>query len=106
DFPRAGRDLARAAEVGDVERWRLERMRSVVFLLEGDLRQALRAAHLATIDAPQEDKLISRYIFALVLDRSGASASARAELRRIRHEPAHTDARGAVESFLPIHERL
>jgi hypothetical protein len=106
DFPRAGDDLERAAEVGDVARWRLERMGSVVSLLEGNLQQALRRAHLSTVDAPQDDKLISRYIFALVLDRAGAPASARAEFRRIRHEPTHNEARGAVESFLPIHERL
>jgi tetratricopeptide (TPR) repeat protein len=106
DFSRAGDDLEHAAEVGDVERWRLERMGSVVFLLEGDLQRALRVAHLSAADAPQEDKLISRYIFALVLDRAGASASAREEFRRIRHEPTHNSARQAVESFLPIHERL
>jgi hypothetical protein len=106
DFPHAGLDLERADEVGDVERWRLERMGSVVSLLEGDLQRALRQAHLSTIDAPQEDKLISRQIWALVLDRAGASASAREEFRRIRHEPTHAQARQAVESFLPIHERL
>jgi hypothetical protein len=106
DFPHAGHDLERADEVGDVERWRLERMGSVVSLLEGDLQRALRQAHLSTLDAPQEDKLISRHIWALVLDRAGASASAREEFRRIRHEPMHAAARQAVESFLPIHERL
>jgi tetratricopeptide (TPR) repeat protein len=106
DFPHAGEDLERAAEVGDVERWRIERMGSVVSLLEGDLQQALRSAHLSTVDAPHEDKVRSRYVLALVLDRAGASASAREEFRRIRHEPMHAGARQAVESFLPIHERL
>ena len=106
DFSNAGEDLDRAANVGDVARWRLERMGSVVHLLEGDLDRSLRSAHLALIDAPPEDKLISRYIWALVLDRAGAPASARNEFRRVRHEPSHTRARQAVESFLPIHERL
>ena len=106
DFPNAGDDLERAAEVGDVARWRLERMGSVVSLLEGDLDEALRRAHLSIVDAPPEDKLISRYIWALVLDRAGAPASAKSEFRLVRREPRHTAARQAVESFLPIHERL
>lgn len=106
DFVAARKDLRKVMERGDVERWRLERMASVVELLGGDLDTALRYALLGVIDAPPEDAMISRYIWALVLDRAGAPTSSTEMFRYIRRSPGYVKARQAVETFLPIHERL
>lgn len=105
-FAQARTDLRKVMERGDVERWRLERMASVVELLSGDLDAALRYALLGVIDAPPEDAVISRYIWALVLDRAGAPTSSGEMFRYLRRSPGHVKARQAVETFLPIHERL
>ena len=101
------RELDRALALGDVERWRAERMAAMLHLLLGDVETSMRLAHRAVIDAPAgSDRMISAYIFALVLDRVGDPAAARESLRSLRREAGHTAARQAVESVLPIHERL
>ena len=89
----------------DVERWRSERMAALVELFAGDVRAALRRAQRGVVDAPPEDRPISRYIRALVLDRAGAPDVARAELVALR-DPTTQFARSAMESVLPFHERL
>lgn len=101
----ARRALAAALEAGDVERWRAERMAALVELQAGDTATALAHAQRGVFDAPLEDQAISRYIRALVLDRAGASAAAQAELMALRRE-ASPFARLAMESVLPVHERL
>ncbi|MEM9456022.1 MAG: hypothetical protein AAGF11_17710 [Myxococcota bacterium] len=98
--------LAEVIEAGDVERWRSERMAALIELFAGDLDQALRRAHRGVYDAPAEDRIISRFIRALVLDRAGASVVARAELRAIQRQSGADVLRGAMESVLPLHERL
>ncbi|MEM6291437.1 MAG: hypothetical protein AAGA54_09240 [Myxococcota bacterium] len=102
------KSLKHAAEVGDAERWRIERMRAVAAMYEGKLDEAVRLAHLARVDAPHDasERQISRYVWALILDRAGASASARAVFRQLRREPGSLEARPAVESMLPPHERM
>lgn len=97
--------LAEVIETGDVERWRSERMAALVEMQAGDVRAALVHADRGVFDAPPEDRAISRYIRALVLDRAGASAAAHAELVALRREGSPF-ARLAVESVLPVHERL
>jgi hypothetical protein len=94
-----------AIDTGDVERWRSERMAALVEMQAGDVSAALERAQRGVFDAPVEDQGISRYIRALVLDRAGASAAAHAELVALRREGSPF-ARIAMESVLPVHERL
>jgi hypothetical protein len=103
--PQARRALADVVEAGDVERWRAERMAALVEMQAGDMEAALARAQRGVFDAPLEDQPISRYIRALVLDRAGASAAAQAELMALRREGSPF-ARIAMESVLPVHERL
>lgn len=105
-LPEAREALAVVIAVGDVERWRSERMAALVEVQAGDVQAALARAQRGVFDAPPEDRLISRYIRALVLDRAGASAAAFVELQALRREPGSPFARVAMESVLPVHERL
>ena len=95
-----------AIAVGDTQRWRTERMAAVIELLSGDTEAALRRAHRGVADAPASDRPISRFIRALVLDRAGAPARARAELIALRREGSDTRLRNAMETVLPVYERL
>lgn len=99
-------ELNRAIELGEVERWRSERMGAVIALLLGRLEPATRLAHRGVINAPFEDRTISRVIWALVLDRSGAPAAARDQLQAVRREAGSVRAIELVETLLPFHERL
>ncbi len=102
----ARRALDDAIASADVERWRSDRMGAVIALLAGDIEVAMRLAHRASIETPGEDRTITRYLRALVLDRSGAAAAARSELLELRNDAGHILARHATESLLPVHERL
>jgi hypothetical protein len=105
--PEAARaDLLVAARTGDVEGWRADRMLALIELMLGNLDDALQLGHRGLVDAPIEDRPISRYIWVLVLDRVGAAAAARAELVALRNEPGHISARNALHTLLPVHERL
>jgi hypothetical protein len=95
-----------AIAFGDVERWRIDRMGAVIALLAGDVDRAMRLAQRAGLETPNEDRTITRYIRALVLDRSGAPSAARTELLELRNDAGHILARHATESLLPVHERL
>ncbi len=105
----ARRDAMRARERGDVQLWRTERMLALCALFAGDLGSALASAHRAVLEAPSDgrtrDRVQSRYVYALVLDRAGALAAARDELRRARQEGS-VQQRFDVETLLPLHERL
>lgn len=105
-YDAAARALRTAVRRGDVARWRSDRMAALIQVLRGNLDRALQMAHRGVIDAPNQDRTISRYIRAFVLDRVGAPAEAVQELRRLRREAGHTAHRAAVESVLPMHERL
>lgn len=101
--------LADAVRHGEVERWRSDRMRAIMELLSGNLRRALQLAHRAELDAPgsgTNQRPISRYVLALVLDRSGAPHEAARLLQRLRRGTQDDSSRTAVESMLPLHERL
>jgi hypothetical protein len=104
--PQARQAIVEVIERGDVQRWRSERMAALIELFAGDLDQALRRAHRGVFDAPPNERPISRFIQALVLDRAGAPAVARAELRAVQRLGGSVDARRAMESVLPFHERL
>ncbi|MFO0637258.1 MAG: hypothetical protein U0168_30915 [Nannocystaceae bacterium] len=78
----------------------------MIALLDGDLDGAMALAQRATIDAPMDDRTITRYIRAMVLDIPGGTAAARAELLDLRNEAGSIIARRATESLLPVHERL
>lgn len=104
--PQARQALAEVLEAGDVERWRAERMAALVEVQAGDVALALQRAQRGVVDAPPEDRLISRYIRALVLDRAGASAAAFGELQALRRESGAPTVRAVMETVLPIHERL
>jgi hypothetical protein len=80
-------------------------MAALVELQAGNPSLALARAQRGVLDARPEDQAISRYIRALVLDRAGASAAAHAELVALRREGSPF-ARLAMESVLPVHERL
>ena len=101
-------DLVRALAAGDAERYRIERMAAVAALYDGDLDEAVRLARLSLDDAPVEadERSISRYVWAFVLDRAGDSQSARTVFRQLRREPGSFRNRPAVESMLPAHERI
>lgn len=95
-----------AAEHRDVAAHRIQRMAALIRLFSGDLDAALRLGHRAVVDAPANaDRLISRYIYVLILDRAGASHAAATELRAL-HREGRLGSRQAVESVLPMHERL
>ncbi len=98
--------LARAIAADEVELWRAHRMGAVIAMLDGDLDTAMALSYRASIDASVDDRLITRFIRVLVLDRAGAIAAARAELLELRTDAGHTVARRATESLLPVHERL
>lgn len=100
--------LKLADREGDAARWRIERMAAAAELGRGNLDAALRLARLALADAPPDagERQISRYVWAYVLDRAGSPAEARALLRSLRRQPDIGKARGAVESMLPVHERI
>lgn len=107
DARAALRDTVR---LGDIESWRADRMGALVEVMAGDLDRALALSEHA-VRATEgagggNDVLISRYIRAFVLDRAGAPAFAKDDLRSMRNEAGSLDARDAVESVLPAHERL
>lgn len=101
-------DLERADRLGDAARYRIERMAAVAALRQGDLDAAVQFARQALSDSPTEgdEVALSRYVWALVLDRAGDPASARAVLQRLRREPGSFRSRPAVETMLPVHERI
>lgn len=99
-------DWLEARATADADRWQLERLGALLELLDGELEAAVRLAHAAMIDAPSDERMVSRYIWALVLDRSGAPAAASDELLALHRENSHTIARRELMSLLPIHERI
>lgn len=108
DFARE-RAFAASAK-GDIEHWRAVRLAALIEVMAGDLDEAasLSAFALRATEGagPSNDRAISRYIRAFVLVRAGANEFAMEELRDLRRGAGHRDSREAVESVLPIHERL
>lgn len=99
--------IGHAAKLRDAEAHRIQRMAALIHLFLGDLDRALRLAHRSVVDAPPTgDRLISRFIYALTLDRAGASYTAALQLRALHREGGRYTAQLAVESVLPVHERL
>jgi len=96
----------RAYRAREVERWRLDRIGALLDMYEGKLRAAVRRARLSWSDVGHDERLVSGYVWALVLDRVGSPGAARDTLVALRREGAHVMARRALEGLLPVHERL
>jgi len=105
-YEEVGSDLDRARALGEVRRWRIDRMAAMVELLLGDLHRAVELGRLAWTDAPPDERAVSGYLWALILDRVGATEQAERVLHAMRRDSGHLVARQAVRSLLPIHERL
>lgn len=107
EVDKAQRAIEVAAEHRDVAAHRIQRMAALIRLFSGDLEAALRLGHRAVVDAPANaDRMISRFIYVLILDRAGASNAAATELQALHREGGRLGSREAVESVLPMHERL
>lgn len=95
--------LAEAARRGEVEAWRADRVAAVAALLAGDLPAALDLAYRARELAPSGHRPTSVYVLALVYDRAGAPEAA---LRELAALGPRGNERDAVDTLLPLHERL
>jgi len=96
--------VARARRAAEVDAWRIDRLDALIALAEGDLHAALRFAHRARIHATNGGKPASTYVLALVLDRSGSIAAARALLADLRVRDGRT--LGGLISLMPLRDRL
>jgi hypothetical protein len=106
DWQTARTALAAAERRGEVEPWRVDRAGAVAALLAGDLPRALALAYRARELAPANDRLTSLYILALVYDRAGAPEAAARELGALRTQSFTAGERAAVDSLLPLPERI
>lgn len=106
DLAAAEQALRRGLREGSIEGWKLRRMLAVVELFAGDLEGALEQANRASIDAPYNDRLVSGYVLALVLDRAGDSAGAARRMKFTLDTDADQAQLRALEMALPMHERL
>jgi tetratricopeptide (TPR) repeat protein len=95
------RSLARAS----VEGWKLRRLLALTELYAGDLDAALDLAKRAFIDAPDNDRIASYYVLALVLDRAGDQDGARRRMQTALDRDEGSILR-ALETAMPLHERL
>jgi len=102
DRAAAALDAARAR--GDVESWRIDRLGALVALGRGDLDAAVHLAHRSWIHAATSGRVASAYVWALVMDRAGATDEARRDLARLRSSEAR--GRSVLDSLLPVHERF
>lgn len=87
-------------------RWMLDRLGALLDMVEGRLQASVRRARLAWTDVGHEERLISGYVWALVLDRAGSPGAAQDALEALRREGTYVMARRDVEDLLPVHERL
>jgi hypothetical protein len=96
--------LALARQRAEVETWRLDRLEALLGLVDGDLRESLRLAHRAYLHANSAGKIHSALIWALVLDRAGATEAAHLTLAGHRSR----EGRGVdgLSALLPLHERI
>jgi len=103
DAARARAQLELARRRAEVETWRLDRLDALLQLDDGELRESLRLAHRAYLHASSAGKINSAQIWALVLDRAGATEAAHLTLAGHRAR----EGRGAgFSALLPLHERL
>lgn len=105
--PGRARDALQQAEGrGEAEPWRIDRMQALASLLQGDLTRALELAHRARELGPSRDRGTSTLVLALVYDRAGAPESAARELTAHHQASYSWPERGALDTLLPLHERL
>lgn len=104
--PGRAREALRQAEArGEAAPWRIDRMRALASLMQGDLTQALALAHRARELGPARDRETSTLILALVYDRAGAPEAAMRELAA-QQSGYRSSPRGLLDTLLPLHERL
>ncbi len=106
DIEGAEQALQRGVREGAVEGWKLRRLLALADLYAGDLDAALVQANRASIDAPYNDRLVSYYVLALVLDRAGDPAGAARRMKAALDVDGGGSHMRALESALPTHERL
>lgn len=102
----ANEALAHALANAATEGWKLRRLQALATLYAGDLDAALIQAKRANIDAPISDRIVSLYVLALVLDRAGDTAGAERRMIFALDMDGDGFQMRALESALPIHERL
>jgi hypothetical protein len=98
--------LRRGLREGSVEGWKLRRLLALAELFSGDLDAAVAHATRASVDAPQNDRLASAYVRALVLDRAGDSAGAARVMKYALDGDGDRSQMRTLEVALPMHERL
>ena len=102
-------DLAfsRSQRSSGVEPFRLRRMRALIALFRGDIETAQRESHRAQLDSPRGAlRVVSNYIHALVLDRSGDEAAARVLMRRTLKMDRDRNSLYALLAVFPLHEHV
>lgn len=105
DLVSARKAFARSLARASVEGWKLRRLLALTELYAGNLDAALDMAKRAFIDAPDNDRVASYYVLALVLDRAGDQAGARRRMQTALDRDEGSQLR-ALESTMPLHERL
>lgn len=95
----------RALERGDAEPWRVYRLLALCEMMSGELTPALDHARRAWVFAPERERVLSGFVYAIVLDRAGDTAASRRVFRLFR-DRGPTEARRVLELILPTHERL
>lgn len=103
----ARKALENAKDTGDTEAWRVDRLRALCDLLDGDLDAALASIHRAVITVETTGAApFTDFIYAMVLDRSGDPVGSRARMKRAM---GRTDAEQQfmlLTLVLPPHERV
>jgi tetratricopeptide (TPR) repeat protein len=105
DLVSARKAFARSLARASVEGWKLRRLLALTELYAGNLDAALDLAKRAFIDAPENDRVASYYVLALVLDRAGDPAGARRRMQTALDRDEGSQLR-SLESTMPLHERL
>ncbi len=96
-------ELTEAVRRGEIESWRADRTFALAALMLGDLPGALELAYRGRELAPTSERTTSVFILALIYDRAGAPEAALREMTALRSQSGE---RTAVDTLLPLHERL
>jgi tetratricopeptide (TPR) repeat protein len=107
DYQRADESFQRAIRYRGIEPFRVRRMMALTALFRGDIAVAQRLSFRALIDTPKgTGHMTSRYIHALVLERSGDPSNARLILTRTLNQDGDRSVFGSLVLVLPLHERV
>ncbi len=106
DYEGAVESFEKALRDDAIEGWKIRRLLALAVLYQGDLDRALLLAFRAYVDAQQGDRLMSEYVLALVLDRSGDSASSRRRMKDALDRDGDGGRLRVLEAAMPLHERI